>query len=119
MSMTEDTTLTRAAPAAEPAGAGVQEPADLSPHGVESRSARFGRKARRTRLHLYVVVAVVRFVFLVALIVANTRQVKLSWVVGSSHASLVWIVLFSAILGWLLGLLSGAIFRWRTRGPRA
>jgi uncharacterized integral membrane protein len=56
---------------------------------------------------------------LIALVVANTRQVKLDWVVGSSTASLVWIVLFSAVLGWLLGLVSGALFRWRTRAPRA
>jgi uncharacterized integral membrane protein len=53
-----------------------------------------------------------------ALVVANTRQVKLSWVVGSSSASLVWIILLAAILGWLLGIVSGALFRWRTRPPR-
>jgi hypothetical protein len=32
---------------------------------------------------------------------------------------LVWIVLFSAILGWLLGIVSSALVRWRTRAPRA
>jgi len=38
----------------------------------------------------------------IALAVANTRQVKLSWVVGTSHASLVWTILVGAVLGWLL-----------------
>jgi uncharacterized integral membrane protein len=58
-------------------------------------------------------------VCLVALVIANTRQVKLNWVFGSSTTSLVWIVLFSAILGWLLGTVMSALFRWRTRAPRA
>ena len=86
---------------------------------AESRGERFGRKARRTRLHLYAGLTVAMLVCLVALVVANTRQVKVSWVVGSSTASLVWIVLASAVLGWLLGIFSSALFRWRTRARRA
>jgi uncharacterized integral membrane protein len=91
----------------------VPEPA--SPSAVETRGARFSRKAHRTRLHAYAVLAVALLVCLIALVVANTGQVKLDWVVGSSRASLVWIVLFSAVLGWLLGVVSSALFRWRTR----
>jgi uncharacterized integral membrane protein len=86
---------------------------------AETRGERFGRKARRTRFHAYAFFAVAMLVCLVALVVANTRQVKLSWVVGSSSASVVWIILLSAILGWLLGIVSSALFRWRTRPPRA
>jgi hypothetical protein len=37
----------------------------------------------------------------------------------TSSASLVWTILFSAILGWLLGVVSSALFRWRTQAPRA
>jgi uncharacterized integral membrane protein len=47
----------------------------------------------------------------------NTTRVKVSWVFGSSHVSLVWLVLFTAILGWLLGNLTTAAFHWRTREP--
>jgi uncharacterized integral membrane protein len=47
--------------------------------------------------------------------VANTRRVEIDWLVGTSHASLVWIVLASLLLGWLLGLATGVIFRLRTR----
>jgi hypothetical protein len=39
-------------------------------------------------------------------------------VVGSSTVSLVWIVIFTAILGWLLGLVTSVVFRWRTRARR-
>ena len=85
----------------------------------ETRGARFARKAHRTRLYIYLGAAVTLLVFLIALVVANTGHVKVSWVVGSSSVSLVWLVLFSAILGLLLGLVLGALFHWRTRTPRA
>ena len=57
-------------------------------------------------------------VFLIAPVIANTGHVKVSWVVGSSSVSLVWLVIFSALLGLLLGLVLGALFHWRTRAPR-
>ena len=56
-------------------------------------------------------------VILALLIAANTRSVKLDWVVGSTHASLVWIILAAAVLGWLLGILTGHAVRRRTRAP--
>lgn len=86
---------------------------------AETRGERFGRKARRTRFHGYAFLTVALLICLVGLVAANTRQVKLSWVVGSSSASLVWIILSSAVLGWLLGVVSSALFRWRTKAPRA
>ena len=85
---------------------------------VETRGARFSRKAHRALLYLYAGLAVVLLVFLIALVLANTGHVKVSWVFGSS-VSLVWLVLFSAILGLLLGMVLGALFHWRTRRPRA
>ena len=85
----------------------------------ETRGARFARKAHRTRLYLYAGVAVALLVVLIALVIANTGHVKVSWVVGSSSVSLVWLVIFSAILGLLLGLVLGALFHWRTREPRS
>jgi uncharacterized integral membrane protein len=54
-------------------------------------------------------------VILTALIAANTGDVKLDWVVGSTHASLVWIILVSAVLGWLLGLATSSVVHHRTR----
>lgn len=54
-------------------------------------------------------------VIVIALVVENTRQVKVSWIVGTSHASLVWLILATAILGWLLGIVTAVILRRRTR----
>ena len=86
---------------------------------AETPGARFARKAHRTRLYLYAGVAVALLVFLIALVLANTGHVKISWVFGDSSVSLVWLVLFSAILGLLLGMVIGALFHRRTRKPRS
>jgi uncharacterized integral membrane protein len=94
----------------------AQAPAAAS--GGETRTARFRRKARRGRLHGYAVLAVALVAFLIALAASNTERIKVNWVFGSSQVSLVWLVLFAAILGWLLGLAATAAFRWRTRAPR-
>lgn len=85
---------------------------------AETSGARFARKAHRTGLYLYAGAAVALLVFLIALVLANTRHVKVSWVFGASSVSLVWLVLCSAILGLLLGMVIGALFHWRTRRPR-
>jgi uncharacterized integral membrane protein len=81
----------------------------------ETRGARAARKARRVWLFLMSFVALAVLVFLVALIAKNTQHVTVSWVFGTSRVSLVWLVVFAAILGWLLGLLMSVLFRWRTR----
>jgi uncharacterized integral membrane protein len=84
----------------------------------ETRRERSRRKAHRSRLHGYAILAVALVAFLIALAASNTAHVKVNWVFGSSHVSLVWLVLFAAILGWLLGLVATAAFHWRTRAPR-
>jgi uncharacterized integral membrane protein len=86
---------------------------------VEPRIDRLRRHGHRTKLYLWAFGLVALLVVLIALIAANTRQVKLSWVVDTGHASLVWIILASAVLGWLLGILTSVIFRLRTRRRRS
>jgi uncharacterized integral membrane protein len=66
-------------------------------------------------LYTWAVLLVALLIVLVALIVANTRTVKLDWVIGSTRASLVWIILVAAILGWLLGIITSVVARHRTR----
>ena len=85
---------------------------------VEPRSERLRRHGRRTGLYAWAFGLIALLVVLIALAVANTRQVKLSWVVGTSHASLVWIILAVAVLGWLLGIFTSVVFRSRTRRRR-
>jgi uncharacterized integral membrane protein len=101
----------------DPDGATEQPPPAIAT-GSETRGEHFRRKALRTRLHGYAIVAVVVVAFLIALAASNTAQVKVSWVFGTSHVSLVWLVLCAALLGWLLGILITAAFHWRTRAPR-
>ena len=96
-------------------------PEHASPHTerVEPRRDRLRRHGHRTGLYTLSFGLVALLVVLVALVIANTRQVKLNWVVGSGHASLVWIILASAVLGWLLGIVTSVAFRLRTRRPRS
>jgi uncharacterized integral membrane protein len=84
----------------------------------ETRSGHSRRMARRTRLHGYALLAVALFAFVIALAAANTGRVKISWLFGSSHVSLVWLILAAAITGWLLGLITNAALHRRTRAPR-
>jgi uncharacterized integral membrane protein len=85
---------------------------------VEPRSTRLRRHGHRAGLYAWAFVLVALLVVIVALAVANTRRVELSWVVGTSHASLAWIILAAAILGWLLGIATSVVFRVRTRRRR-
>ena len=82
---------------------------------VEPRGERLRRHGHRTALYVLAFSLVALLVVLIALVAANTRQVKLSWVAGSGHASLVWIIFASAAIGWLLGIVTNAVFRLRTR----
>jgi uncharacterized integral membrane protein len=86
---------------------------------VEPAGARLRRHGHSARLYAWAFLLVALLVVVIALTVANTRQVKLSWVVGTSHASLVWIILAAAVLGWLLGIATSVLFRLRTRRRRA
>lgn len=96
----------------------ADQPSAATARTGETRGERFRRKAQRGRLHGYAIVTVALVAYLIALAASNTAAVKVDWVFGSSRVSLVWLVLFAAILGWLLGLLASARFHWRTRAPR-
>ncbi len=81
----------------------------------ESRTARAGRHGRRTALYLAAALSTVALVLLVILIVQNTGRVRVGWVFGHSRVSLVFLILFAAILGWIVGIATSIIFRRRTR----
>ena len=85
---------------------------------IEPRGARLRRHGHRTGLYAWAFALIALLVIVIALAVANTRQVKLSWLIGTSHASLVWIILAATVLGWLLGITTSVIFRLRTRRRR-
>jgi len=99
----------------EPVGEPEKPVVEPGGEAVESREQRLGRLGRRTRLYARAALFVAALVVLILLIAANTRSVKLDWVIGSTHASLVWIILAAAVLGWLVGIMTGVVFRFRTR----
>ena len=96
------------APAVEP------EPSSI----VETREEQLAHRRRQQRLYSWAVLLVAFLVVLVALVVANTRSVKISWVVGSTRTSLIWIIIVSAVLGWFSGVVTSLLFGRRRRRAR-
>jgi uncharacterized integral membrane protein len=93
-------------------------PPDAERHGTVPAVEPEGdaaRHRRRAKLYAWALLLAAFFVVLVALIVANTRRVKISWVVGSTRQSLIWIIIVAALLGWLAGLVTSLLFHRRTR----
>ena len=86
---------------------------------VETRLRRGIRYSHRTGLYVSLVVAIAAVVFLILLVAQNTRRVKVDYVVGNTQARLVWLVIISAITGWVLGIVTAFLIRRRTRwqGP--
>jgi uncharacterized integral membrane protein len=85
------------------------------PTSQETRGQRARRTRRRAGLYMWVFVLAALLVVLVALAVQNTRPVEVSWVFGTSQVPLVWLIIFSAILGWLVGMVTGTVIRHSTR----
>lgn len=102
---------------AEDAGA-PSSPASEHDQPRESRRAHASRMAHRTRLHIYSVSAVAVLVYVVALATSNTGRVRVDWLFASMRIPLIWLTVFAAILGWLLGILITMLFRLRTLAPR-
>jgi uncharacterized integral membrane protein len=84
----------------------------------EPRGARLARRARGARLYASAGAFVALLAVLVILASANTDAAKLDWVVGSTRASLSWIILAAAIFGWLLGIATAVVVHRRTRRTR-
>jgi uncharacterized integral membrane protein len=85
----------------------------------ESRLQRGLRYGHRTGLYASLVIMIVFGIFLILLIARNTRHVKVDYVFGSGQARLIWLVIVSAITGWVLGIVTSFLIRRRTRWRRA
>ncbi len=83
----------------------------------ETRREHARRMGSRARLYASLILLAVLVLAIVLLALDNRSDARLSWVVGDTEAPVVWIVLVSAIVGWLAGILTGAIVRRRTRAP--
>jgi uncharacterized integral membrane protein len=98
----------------------VSEPEKEAPGlEAESRLRRGMRYSHRTGLYASLVVAIATIVVLILLIAQNTRRVQVDYVFGSSQTRLIWLVIVSAITGWVLGIVTAFLIRRRTRwrGP--
>ncbi|MDX6510603.1 MAG: hypothetical protein QOE36_107 [Gaiellaceae bacterium] len=87
----------------------------VAPHAGEGRLDKVNRQAQRARLYFFTFLAVAMIVILIALILDNNTSVPISWVFGSSHSSLIWIIVVAALVGWLLGIATSFLLRRRTR----
>jgi uncharacterized integral membrane protein len=84
----------------------------------ETRVRRGLRYTHHTWMYVSVVALVVTVVYLILLIVRNTRHVKVDYVFGDAHARVVWLIVVSAIAGWVLGLATSFLLRRRVRRAR-
>jgi uncharacterized integral membrane protein len=88
------------------------------PGADETRLQRGLRYGHRGTLYFSVAVVIATLVFLVLLIARNTRQVKVDYIFGSSHARVIWLIIISGLLGWACGVATAYLLRRRTRRPR-
>jgi uncharacterized integral membrane protein len=85
----------------------------------ETRMQRSLRYGHRGGLYAVLILGIVAAVLLILLIARNTRQVKVDYVFGHWNTALIWLVILSAIVGWVLGIVTAYLIRRRTRLRRA
>ena len=76
------------------------------------------RRRLGTRQVLPLAIALLAVVYFVALIIENSHRVKVHYVVGTSNTRLIWLIIVSGILGWLVGLGITFLVRRRLRRER-
>ena len=84
----------------------------------ETRWQRGRRYGHRGSLYASLVLGIIAVVLLILLIARNTRQVRVDYVLGHSNTALIWLVIISAITGWVLGIVTAYLVRRRTRWRR-
>jgi uncharacterized integral membrane protein len=98
-----------------PAPAAAAEP--VRP-GDESRRQKLSRHGHRVFLYVWSLAIVGALVILIALILDNTRKVQVGYVFGDARTSLIWVIVICGIAGWLAGIATAVLFRFRTRRNR-
>ncbi len=84
----------------------------------ESRRDRALRYGHRGSLYGSLVIGIIAAVLLILLIARNTKQVRFDYVLGHAQTALIWLVVISAITGWVLGIVTAYLIRRRTRFRR-
>jgi uncharacterized integral membrane protein len=99
---------------APPATIAETSPASAPPAPEPARRRR-ARHAHRARLYAGAIVVIALLIAVIVLSAANARSVEVDWVLGSTETSLVWVVVGATVIGWVMGVTTAAIFRFRTR----
>jgi uncharacterized integral membrane protein len=66
-------------------------------------------------LYVRVAVVVLLAAYLIAFILENRKGVHVHFVLGTAHVSLVWLILLSLVLGFVVGILLSQLERRRRR----
>jgi uncharacterized integral membrane protein len=84
----------------------------------ETRFRRSVRHGHRGGMYVALIIVIATLVFLILLIVQNSKPVNVHYVFGTSRTRLIWLVIISALIGWIAGIATSYLIRRRTRRPR-
>jgi uncharacterized integral membrane protein len=85
---------------------------------AEVEETAFQRRLRHTHrggLWAASVAAIAILVYILLLIVENSKPVTVHYVFGTSHTRLIWLIIVCGLLGWCWGIATTVIIRRRTR----
>jgi uncharacterized integral membrane protein len=88
---------------------------ELAQQTTEGAPAEEGSSEFQPRLWLKLLLLIAVIVFVIAFVLENRRHVQLHFVFGSSHVSLIWLILLSIGLGLVGGVLISQLYRRRRR----
>jgi uncharacterized integral membrane protein len=86
--------------------------------GLRRRGAGGLDEAWQPRLWVAVVGLLVLVAYVAAFVIKNDGKVGVDFVLGTAHASLIWVILLSLGLGLVAGLLLSQLYRRRGRQER-
>jgi uncharacterized integral membrane protein len=69
-------------------------------------------------MYVALIIVIATLVFLILLIVQNSKPVNVHYVFGTSRTRLIWLVIISGLIGWISGIATSYLIRRRTRRPR-
>jgi uncharacterized integral membrane protein len=84
----------------------------------ETRFRRGVRHGHRGGMYVAVAIVIAAVVYLILLIVANSKPVHVHYVFGTARTRLIWLVIISGLIGWVSGIATSYLIRRRTRRPR-
>ena len=74
-----------------------------------------GRQRNEARSWLIVIAIALVVAYVIWFAIDNTHSVDIHWIFGTTHSSLIWVILVTLILGAIAGLLAMWLGRRRSR----